>query len=159
MSTRTAPEALEAEVTVPVPPDEAFAVFTDGFGTWWPAEFSWSQPELLEAMVMDGRLDGMLTEVGPHGFRIDWGRIIAWDPPRALSFTWQIGPDRTPVPDPEQASRVHVTFEPAGDGTAVRVRHDDWANHGDAGHEYRDGFAQAWPMALAAYEQAVTARD
>jgi uncharacterized protein YndB with AHSA1/START domain len=101
----------------------------------------------------------MLTEMGPHGFRIDWGRIIAWDPPQALSFTWQIGADRTPVPDPAGASRVHVTFEVVGDGTVVRVVHDDWTNHGDAAQEYRDSFAQAWPMALAAYEKAVADRS
>lgn len=38
----------------------------------------------------------------------------------------------------------------------MRVVHDDWANHGEAAQQYRDSFAEAWPMALAAYDRGPT---
>jgi len=47
-----------------VAPDSAFELFTAGFGSWWPPEFSWSQPNLLKSIGMDCRLDGMLSETG-----------------------------------------------------------------------------------------------
>lgn len=145
--------ALTASVTVPTPPHETFARFTDGFGSWWPAEFTWSQPALLESIGMDCRPGGLLTETGPHGFRIDWGRIQRWDPPTSLSFTWQSSADRVPVPDPDQASTVTVSFTAEDGGTIVAVTHDDWDRHGEGAAAYRDQFAEAWPMALERFGQ------
>ncbi len=95
-------EPLRDMVSVNLAPDAAFELFTAGFGSWWPAEFSWSQPDLLQSIGMDCHREGLLFETGPHGFRIDWGRITAWDPPSSLSFLWQISPDRVPVPNPDR---------------------------------------------------------
>ena len=147
-------DPLEASVTVDLPPESAFERFTAGFGTWWPAEFTWSQPGLLEWIGMDGRLDGLLSELGPHGFRVDWGRVVAWEPPARLAFLWQIGADRVPVPDPARASTVTVTVEPADGGSRVRVIHDGWERHGDGAQQYRADFQQAWPMALERFAEA-----
>ncbi|MGI8456555.1 MAG: SRPBCC family protein [Propionibacteriaceae bacterium] len=150
-------EPLQDTITVDLPPAAAFELFTAGFGSWWPAEFSWSQPDLLQSIGMECRLDGMLVEIGPHGFRIDWGRIISWAPPSSLSFLWQISADRVPVPDPDQASVVTVTFTPAGESTRVDVSHDEWQRHGVGAQVYRDGFTQAWPTALDRFHQAAGA--
>ncbi len=143
-------EPVVASVTVDVPAATAFDRFTAGFGSWWPAEFSWSQPTLLASIGMQCREGGLLSELGPHGFRIDWGRVVTWEPPRRLVFLWQIGNDRVPQPDPEQASRVAVTVEPAGSGgsATVTVVHDRWERHGAGSAASRDGFTGAWPMAL-----------
>ena len=151
----SAPDPLDASVTVDAAAPDAFAVFTEQLADWWPREFSWSGPDLLEDIRLEPGIDGLLSEIGPHGFRLDWGRILAWDPPRSLSFSWQIGADRVPVPDPSQASTVEVRFEPAGEtATKVTVQHAGWERHGEQGHAYRDGFAQAWPHALAAFAEA-----
>ena len=141
-------DPLEASVHVELAPELAFERFTAGFGAWWPAEFTWSQIGLLEWIGMDGRVDGLLSERGPHGFRVDWGRIVEWEPPTRLAFLWQIGADRVPVPDPARASTVTVTVEADADGSRVRVVHDAWQRHGDGAQDYRDQFQQAWPMAL-----------
>jgi uncharacterized protein YndB with AHSA1/START domain len=147
-------EPLQDMVTVDLAPDDAFQLFTTGFGSWWPAEFSWSQPELLQSIGMDCRQGGMLFETGPHGFRIDWGRITSWNPSSSLRFLWQISADRVPVPDPNEASVVTVTFTPTDEGARVEVTHDEWGRHGDGAQTYRDGFKQAWPMALDRYREA-----
>jgi len=39
-------DPLEASISVDVPPEHAFEVFTEGMTQWWPREFSWSQEGL-----------------------------------------------------------------------------------------------------------------
>lgn len=107
-----------------------------------------SQPGLLRGMAMDCQLDGLLSQTGPHGFRIDFGRIISWTPPSSLEFLCQVPAHRAPRPDPEQAIMVSVVFDSLADGTRVTVKHHAWERHGAEAQKYRDGFAEAWPMAL-----------
>jgi uncharacterized protein YndB with AHSA1/START domain len=142
---------LRAETTVPVPPERAFALFTTGFAQWWPREFSWSGAYKLEQVGID---DGVLYEIGPHGLRWDWGRVLAWAPPRGLTFSWQIGPDRVPIPDADSASEVVVSFTPVADGCRVVVVHRRWDRHGKAGQAYREAFGPAWEQALRSYAEA-----
>lgn len=134
---------------------DVYREFTNGFGSWWPAEFSWSQPLLLHGIAMDCRLNGLLSETGPHGFRLDFGRIISWDPPSSLEFLWQISAERVPLPDPEQASIVSVEFTSTADSTTIVVTHRAWERHGAAAQDYRDAFAEAWPLALGRFKQYV----
>jgi uncharacterized protein YndB with AHSA1/START domain len=151
-------EPIRAAVEVAAPPERAFELFTEGMDAWWPREFSWSQ-DVLDEIGMEPREGGFLYERGPHGFRCDWGRITAWDPPQRLRFTWQIAADRSPQPNPDKASEVEVTFAAAGGGTRVSVEHGAWERHGDAAEEYRDGFEQAgaWPHALERFAAAANA--
>ncbi|MPY95139.1 MAG: ATPase [Acidimicrobiia bacterium] len=157
-SGRPALEHLQAAVALPVPPAQAFSQFTGRFALWWPAEFSWSGADLLEDIGIEDGEGGFLYERGPHGFRLDWGRVLEWQPPHRLRFTWQIGPDRVPVPDPAHASEVDVAFvaEPGG-GTRVEVRHGCWERHGEGAATYREQFAHAWPYALGRLREHVLA--
>jgi uncharacterized protein YndB with AHSA1/START domain len=50
-------EPLRASVTVETPPERAFELFTEGMGTWWPREFSWSQDK-LEGISWERHGDG-----------------------------------------------------------------------------------------------------
>jgi uncharacterized protein YndB with AHSA1/START domain len=142
-------EPIRAAVDVAAEPERAFEVFTRGMDSWWPREFSWSQ-KVLDEIGMEPREGGFLYERGPHGFRCDWGRVTAWDPPRRVRFTWQIAADRSPQPDPAKASEVEVRFAVSNGGTRVEVDHRAWERHGDEAREYRDGLeaAGAWPYAL-----------
>jgi uncharacterized protein YndB with AHSA1/START domain len=142
-------EPLTASVTVAVPRERAFELFTAEMGSWWPREFSWSQDK-LEAIGIEPHADGFAYERGPRGFTMHWGRVKAWDPPARFVFTWQIAADRTPQPDPDRSSEVEVRFHEENGATRVAVEHRDWERHGDAAQEYRDGFerAGAWPYAL-----------
>ena len=46
------------------------------------------------------------------------GQFIAVDPPRKLSYTWQVRPG------PDQSELVTVTFLPCEGGTEVTVEHE-----------------------------------
>ena len=143
---------LIATTTVPMELEGAFDLFTAGFGTWWPREFSWSGQELLDEIGMEEHGGGFLYELGPDGFRLDFGRIVTWTPPRRLLFTWQIDANRVPQPDPSKASEVDVTFgtvdEDTKPQTLITVSHGKWERHGDGAEAYREQFAQVWPYAL-----------
>jgi uncharacterized protein YndB with AHSA1/START domain len=146
--------SLNATITVPVPPERAFAAFTDGIDEWWVREFTWSGPEALDRIGIEPRLGGMAYEIGPDGFRLDWGRVVTWQPPEHLAFTWQIGPDRVPVPDPAHASEVDVRFTAEDGGTRVDLEHRGFERHGPDGEGYREALTAGWNELLARYAAA-----
>jgi uncharacterized protein YndB with AHSA1/START domain len=159
VSDRGSADTVQAATTVPISPQRAFAVFTEGLGTWWPSEFTWSQGA-LESIRMDPRQGGLCSEEGPHGFRMDWGRVLTWEPPHRVVFSWQISPDRVPEPDPEKASQVEVRFVEQ-DATSIRVElsHSGFARHGKGGDAYRAAMAeQGWPYLLERYAAAAATR-
>lgn len=139
-----------AEVEVPVRVERAFDAFAD-LGSWWPAEFSWSGDALV-SLALDPRPGGLATEIGPHGFRVDWGRVLDWRPPERLVLAWQIGPTRVPEPDPARAGEVEVRFLPAGpEATRVTVEHRGFERHGDGAEEYAAGMTGGWEQLLERY--------
>ncbi|MFG2061660.1 SRPBCC domain-containing protein [Micromonospora sp. NPDC048871] len=87
-----------------------------------------------------------------------WGRVLIWDPPGRLVFTWQIGPDRAPVPDPALASEVEVQFTPAAAGTLVEVTHRHFDRHGEAAEGYRQALTAGWSELLSRFAATVVDR-
>ena len=140
---------VRASATTSLPPERAFARFTTELGDWWPAEYTWSQQALESIGIEDGRC----YEIGPHGLRLEWGRVLAWEPPQRLVFTWQISPTRVPQPDPAQASEVEVGFAPDGGGTRVDLLHRHFERHGEGAEEYAAamGSPQGWEYILARF--------
>ncbi|MFI7076564.1 SRPBCC family protein [Micromonospora sp. NPDC049903] len=147
---------IHSTLVVPTTPEHAYAVFTSRLADWWVMEYTWSGPEALAELGMEQQAGGMLYEIGPYGFRNDWGRVLTWDPPRRLVFTWQIGADRAPVPDPAQASEVEVLFTPEGtDSTLVEVAHRHFDRHGQAAEGYRQALTAGWHELLSRYATTV----
>ncbi len=147
--------AIEVTDTVPLVASDAFDRFV-ALDDWWPREYTWAGL-VLERVEMEAGEGGHCIEWGPHDFRCDWGRVLVWEPPYRLVFSWQIGPDRTPQPDPRRASRVEVRFDPVDDGTRITVTHDQFGRHGDSGEGYRDALAAegGWPYMLRSFVNSV----
>jgi uncharacterized protein YndB with AHSA1/START domain len=123
MSTASAIPPLGATVTVGVPVERAFRVFTRSFNTWWPAQYHIGQAEIAEA-VLEPREGGRWYERGVDGSECDWGRVLVWEPPHRLVVTWQINGQWQFDPDPDHASEIEVRF--AADGpeqTRVDLEH------------------------------------
>jgi uncharacterized protein YndB with AHSA1/START domain len=111
---------------------------------------------VLDTIAIEPRAGGRCFERGPHGFECDWGRVLAYDPPRRLAFLWQISPRREPVSDPARASEVEVVFVAEVDTTRVELTHRGFERHGDGAAEYREAMAseQGWPYLLRCYADA-----
>jgi uncharacterized protein YndB with AHSA1/START domain len=147
------PPELHAAVAVSASPERAFALFTRGLGDWWMAEYTWSGPESLGRIGMEPREGGLCYEIGPYGFRIDWGRVLVWEAPRLLVFSWQISPDRVPEPDPARGSEVEVRFAPNGAGTRVDLVHRHFDRHGEGAAAYRGGMSVGWEQLLGRFAE------
>ena len=120
MSTPSPVPDIRGTITVAVPAEQAFAVFTGSFGSWWPREYHIGQAEMADAVV-EPRAGGRWYERGTDGSECDWGRVLAWEPPRRLVVTWQINGQWQYDPDPgtlRQGSRNPVTLarHPGGSG-------------------------------------------
>ena len=148
---------MRVATTVNVGPAAAFAAFTDGFAAWWPPEYTWSGATLVDIGI-EPHAGGACYEQGPHGFTCHWGRVLDWQPPARLVFSWQISPRREPVPDPDKASEVVVQFAPdANGGTRVTLEHRHFERHGDGAADYRAGMAspQGWSWLIERYAAAL----
>ena len=150
---------VRRSIEVPASPAFAFAAFVH-LDRWWPSEYTWSGHALV-LIGMEPREGGFCYELGPNGFRCDWGRVVTWRPASALSFTWQIGPDRTPVPDPDRASLVQLTFanrRSSNGGVRARVdlRHDGFERYGEGGDAYATqlGGPGGWSYLLSRFRAA-----
>ncbi|MCV0402133.1 MAG: SRPBCC family protein [Chloroflexi bacterium] len=156
----TAIEPIELTLELGVDPEDAFTSFADRFRTWWPSEASWSGAG-LESIGIEPFVGGFCYERGPHGLRLDWGRVTAWEPPNRLAFAWLIGADRTPEPNPAHASEVEVSFAPTPAGTRLVLVHRGFERHRGDGVAYRRAMASndaGWPMLLERYRALIVRR-
>jgi uncharacterized protein YndB with AHSA1/START domain len=145
-------EPIRLSIEIGVGREAAFGHFVDRFETWWPREYSWSG-DALESIGIEPRVGGFCFERGPHGLRLDWGRVTAWEPPHRLGFSWQIEMDRTPQPIPAHASSVELRFEAAQTGCRVTLVHSGFERHATDGAAYREALAApaGWPLILDRY--------
>jgi uncharacterized protein YndB with AHSA1/START domain len=114
---------LTGSVTVEVPIERAFRVFTESMSAWWPAEYHIGTADMAEA-ILEGREGGRWFERGVDGSECDWGRVLLWEPPARLVVTWQINGQWQYDPDPARASEIEVRFRPLGpETTNVDLEH------------------------------------
>lgn len=145
-------EPVREAITIPVTRSEAFAAFVERLSSWWPPSYTWSG-DVLDRIAIEPKVGGRCLERGPHGFEVDWGRVLSYEPPSRIVFTWQISPRREPVPDPAQSSEVEVLFTEDGEGTRVELVHDHFGRHREGAEGYREAMAsgQGWAYLLDCY--------
>lgn len=137
-----------------IPPDQAFEKFINDFNKWWPKEYTWSQDKLKEIKI-DCKEGGLCTEIGPNGFRCDWGTVKDFVINEKINLKWQISPKREPIPDPGKASDIDVDFKEDGNSTTIQLEHYNFGNHGDGFEEYQKnmGSEQGWDYILGCYKK------
>jgi uncharacterized protein YndB with AHSA1/START domain/uncharacterized protein YciI len=144
---------IRREIVVAGDPATAFAVFTEQIGSWWPL----GDLSVHGAGAAVSFTGGTIVESKPGEPDAIWGRVLAWEPPRRIAFTWHPGQPIEPGSD-TPVSRVTVTFVPAGAGTLVRLEHAGWESFADpdaARAEYDHG----WPLVLEEYRRAAGADE
>jgi len=148
MSQQTNEIVIKKSVTVAVPVDEAFRVFTEEMETWWPLRTHAVDTENSDTVVMEGREGGRLFERGTSGEEHVWGIVQSWEPPQRVGYTWHPGRGE------DTAQEVEVTFTPEGDGTRVEVRHWGWEKLGDRLDETIASYNEGWDLVLGRYAEA-----
>lgn len=141
-------EPVRKKITVPATMDDAFAVFTQKIGSWWPHETHSIGGERTKRVIMEGELGGRLYEIVDDGTEHDWGAVLVWDPPRQVTLSWHVSRG------PEVYTEIEVTFEASDDGTVVSLEHRHWERLGDEGAALRDEYHKGWDPVLAEYRKA-----
>jgi uncharacterized protein YndB with AHSA1/START domain len=145
MTQETSERVVEKSVTVSVPVERAFEVFTAEIGTWWPLRTHAVDTERSETVVMEGRVGGRLYERTPSGEEHVWGTLVAWEPPNRIVYSWHPGRGE------ETAQEVEITFGPEGEGTRVDIRHYGWEKLGDRLEETIASYNEGWDKVIAVY--------
>ena len=148
MTQETSERVVEKSVTVSVPVERAFEVFTAEIGTWWPLRTHAVDTERSETVVMEGRVGGRLFERAPTGEEHVWGTLVAWEPPNRIVYSWHPGRGE------ETAQEVEITFGPEGEGTRVDIRHYGWEKLGDRLEETVASYNEGWDKVIAVYARA-----
>jgi uncharacterized protein YndB with AHSA1/START domain len=129
---------VRQQVSVPAPPERAFAVFTAGMGRWWPRTHSIGTAPQAD-VVMEPRAGGRWYERGQDGSECEWGRVLQWEPPARLLLAWQIDGNWRYVPG--LVTEVEVTFTPDGAGaTRVLLEHRNIERFGEHAERLRAAF-------------------
>ncbi|MDQ6945288.1 MAG: SRPBCC family protein [Actinomycetota bacterium] len=147
-------EALEKSVrtsiVVEAPIDRAFHVFTEEMASWWNPEHHILRAELA-GMVFEPHVGGHIYDRGVDGSECRWARVLAYDPPRRLVFSWDISLRWELETDPDRTSEVEVRFEAEGaKRTRVDFEHRNLDRHGGGWEAMRDavGSSDGWTSGL-----------
>jgi uncharacterized protein YndB with AHSA1/START domain len=159
MTKQATETAVQTSIEVDAPIERAFSVFTDGIATWWPADHHIIEAELAD-MVFEPRVGGDVYDVGVDGSECHWGRILAYEPPTRVVFSWDISLQWQIEPDPARTSEVEVRFTADGvNRTQVVLEHRHLDRHGDGWEQMRDaiGSDNGWNTGLSAFAATLAA--
>jgi uncharacterized protein YndB with AHSA1/START domain len=156
MSTQSTAAPVRTQVVVEAPLQRAFDVFTHQMSSWWPADHHMLDGEVGE-MVFEPRAGGRVYDRGTDGRECTWARVVAYEPPGRVVFTWDISPGWEIETDPARTSEVEVTFTAESETrTRVELEHRHLDRHGDGWEGMHGAVASdnGWPKTLAAYAAA-----
>lgn len=77
---------------------------------WWNPGHHILGSELSE-MVFEPRVGGHIYDRGVDGSECRWARVLAYEPPHRVVFSWNIGLSWELETDPNKTSAVEVRFE------------------------------------------------
>jgi uncharacterized protein YndB with AHSA1/START domain len=159
--TDTEAVTVRKQIVVDAPIDRAFAVFTDQFGDFKPPEHNLLGAPTVET-VLEPRVGGHIVDRAPDGSECRWARILAFDPPDRVVFSWDISPQWTLEADPAQTSEVEVRFyAESPTRTRVELEHRHIDRHGSGWEAVSDGVdgSQGWPLYLDRYAALIRQGD
>lgn len=146
MTTQVQETSVTTQTVVDAPIDHAFRVFTDGIGSWWDPGHHILEAELAE-MVFEPRVGGHIIDRGTDGSECRWARVLAYEPPHRVCFSWDINLRWQLETDPAKASEIEVTFTEEGpDRTRVLLTHRHLDRHGEGWEAMRDAVGSGWTL-------------
>jgi uncharacterized protein YndB with AHSA1/START domain len=144
-------EPYRLSFEVEAPREHAFDTYTRDIHRWWPESHTETGLSGVR-VVMEGEVGGRIFERSLDGREWDWGRILVWEPPQRLVYSWHL---RT---EPEHATEVEIVFRAIDDdSTRVEIEHRGWEAWGDQAQDQRDQHGSGWGSLLPHYQQAVIA--
>jgi uncharacterized protein YndB with AHSA1/START domain len=144
---------VRRQIVVNAPIARAFAVFTERFGDFKPPEHNLLGAEISET-VFEPRVGGHIYDRAVDGSECHWARVLAFEPPDRVVFSWDISPYWQIESDVNHTSEVEVRFvAESPQRTRLELEHRNLQRHGQGWEGVRDGVGddQGWPLYLARY--------
>jgi uncharacterized protein YndB with AHSA1/START domain len=151
--TQAADTVVHKETVVEVPLERAFSVFIDRFGDVKPREHNLLSAPIVET-TFEPRVGGHIYDRAEDGSECRWARVLAYEPPNRVVFSWDIGPTWQIEADPANTSEVEVRFVAEGPSrTRVVLEHRHIDRHGPGWDSVYQGVNSdgGWPLYLSRY--------
>jgi uncharacterized protein YndB with AHSA1/START domain len=153
MSTQASETSVRKQVVVEAPIERAFQVFTEDFDAIKPRDHNMLAVDIAET-VFEPRAGGRIYDRGVDGSECQWARVLAYEPPNRVVFSWDISPRWELESNLERTSEVEVRFiSETPQRTRVELEHRNLERHGDGWEALREGVdaADGWPLYLRRY--------
>ena len=144
---------VQRSIVVQASQERAFEVFTARFGDFKPREHNLLASP-VEATVFEPRVGGHIYDRAEDGSECHWARVLVYEPPSRVVFSWDIGPTWQLESDPANASEVEVRFVAEdADRTRVELEHRHIDRQGPGWESVAEGVGadQGWPLYLERY--------
>ncbi|MFI5266139.1 MAG: SRPBCC domain-containing protein [Chloroflexota bacterium] len=135
---------ISKSVQIKRSPEDAFRLFVDEMGKWWPlhtGKYSYGG-DRAQDVFLEARLGGRFYERYKDGEEFDIGQVTACERPNRIVFTWGAAGEAT--------TEVDVRFTPSAGGTQVELEHRGVEKMGEQAH----GFDKGWDDVLGYYVRA-----
>lgn len=147
-NTQATTTSVVRSIVVDAPIERAFRVFTEDFDRVKPREHNLLDVEIAET-VFEPRVGGRVYDRGVDGSECQFARVLSFEPPNRLVFSWDISPQWQLESDLERTSEVEVRFiAESPDRTRVELEHRNLDRHGDGWEGAREalGSEGGWPV-------------
>ena len=150
MTTQAHEAAVRKQIVVEAPIERAFSAFTEDFDSIKPREHNLLAVEIAETVFEPGE-GGRIYDRGVDGSECQWARVLAYEPPNRVVFSWDINPQWQIESDLGKTSEVEVRFiSETPERTRVELEHRNLDRHGEGWEGARDGVGSegGWPLYL-----------
>jgi uncharacterized protein YndB with AHSA1/START domain len=157
MTAQAQDTSVRSEIVVVAPIDRAFRVFTRNFDRIKPREHNMLSVEIAES-VFEPRVGGRVYDRGVDGSECQWARVLAYEPPGRIVFSWDINPYWQIEVDLDKTSEVEVRFiSETPERTRVELEHRNLDRHGAGWEGLREGVegGDGWPLYLRRFADVV----
>jgi uncharacterized protein YndB with AHSA1/START domain len=151
--TQSANAVITSQIVVEAPIERAFSVFTEQFGDFKPPEHNLLRSAIAET-VFEPHVGGHIFDRGTDGSECRWARVLVYEPPDRVVFSWDISPQWQVETEPANTSEVEVRFVAETPGrTRVELEHRNIDRHGSGWESVAEGVEGdgGWPLYLARY--------
>lgn len=148
---------VRRQVVVDLPIEQAFATFVERFGDFKPPEHNLLGADITETRF-EPQVGGHIYDRSSDGSECRWARVLAYEPPDRVVFSWDISPQWQLETDPSKASEVEVRFVTEAPGrTRLELEHRHLDRHGPGWESLRGAVDSGggWPLYLTRYAELV----
>jgi DNA-binding transcriptional ArsR family regulator len=138
---------VRKEVRVRRPRDEAFRLFTERIGSWWPTASHSLGGDAVVGVRFGAGVGELIVEVRDDGTEVTWGEILVWEPPERVRVRWAVS-------SPGPATTWEARFSAAGDATDLVLEHWGWEAYGDGAEEACASYEEGWNPVLGLFVEA-----